>query len=106
MIKRLLIALTASLACLAATGHAQISFTAAGTGVKTFDTAPTIADGWSTLTVGTAATTYTTSNGLYTAVQNVAASTVNTVLGTSTTVPPSANAIARHNGTLFRLQTR
>src|SRR6476659_819207 len=105
MIKKLLFNLTATLVC-ATASYGQISFTAVGTGVKTFDAAPTLADGWSTLSIGTAAGTITTSNGMYSAVQLLTAASVNTVLPTSATVPPSANVLARYNTTLFRLQTR
>src|SRR3954463_14115512 len=105
MIKRLLFTLTATLAC-AASSHGQISFTSVGTGVKTFDTAPVVADGRTTAPVGASAGTYTTSNGLYTAVQNVTAGSVATVLPTSGTVPPSLNILGRYNTTLQRLQIR
>src|SRR4051812_8863674 len=103
MIKRLLFTLTATLAC-AAASYGQISFTSVGTGVKTFDTAPTVADGWTTASFGASAGTYTTSNGLYTAVQSVTAGSVATLLPTSGTVPPSANILGRYNTTLQRLQ--
>src|SRR4051812_43977458 len=105
MIKRLLFTLTAALAC-ATASYGQISFSSVGTGVKTFDSAPVVADGWSTASFGAAAGTYTTSNGLYTAVQTVAASSVATVLPTSGTVPPSLNLLGRYNTTLQRLQIR
>jgi len=106
MIKRLLFTLTATLAY-AAASYGQISFTAVGTGVKTFDTVPTIADGWSTAFVGSGAGTITTSNQLYSAVQLVTAASVATALpATTTTLPPSPNTLARQNSALFRLQIR
>jgi hypothetical protein len=106
MMKRLAALITVTLACLATTSHGQISFTVAGTGVKSFDTAPTIADGWSTTFVGSGAGTYLTSNDLYTAVQTLAASAVNVQLPTSATVPPSTFGSNRWNSALQRLQSR
>ena len=106
MIKRLLFTITATLAC-AAASYGQISFTAVGTGVKTFDALPVPADGWTSGFVGAGAGTITTSNQLYTAVQLVTSASVATPLPVSTTtVPPSTQNLARHNSTLFRLQIR
>jgi hypothetical protein len=107
MIKRLLITLTATLACLASTGQAAISFGSTGTPILTFDAQPTVADGWSTLGVGNNAATYTTDTALDAAViANTTAASVSTPVGSSTTVPPSKNAIARWNGTGHYLQSR
>jgi hypothetical protein len=77
---------------------AGISVTSAGAGPLAFDAQPTVADGWSTLSFGTGAGTYTTAAGLDGAVNSqVAASSVITALGQSGNWPPSENAIARWN---------
>ncbi|MDB6035029.1 MAG: hypothetical protein JWM16_5367, partial [Verrucomicrobiales bacterium] len=107
MIKRLLLTLTATLACLATTGLAAISFGPTGTQILTFDAQPTVADGWSTLGVGNNAATFTSDTLMDAAViANTVAATVSTALGSSTTLPPSKNAIARYNGAGHYLQSR
>lgn len=96
-----------TVACLTA-AQAAISVGPSGSGTINFDTAaPTVADGWSTLTVGTSGNTYTTAAGLDTAASGNAATAVTTPLGSSTTVnPPSQNAIARWNSVNRYIQTR
>jgi len=105
MIKRLLIALTATLACLG-TSHAQISVPAGGAGPFTFDTQPTDAAQWATVSIAGAGNTYLTPAATETAAKAMNQSAINQALGSSTTVPPSANAIARWNGALFVIQSR
>src|SRR4051794_29870851 len=105
MIKRLLIALTATLACLG-TSHAQISVPAGGAGPFTFDTQPTDPAQWATISVAGAGNTYLTPAATETAAKAMNQSAINQALGSSTTVPPSANAIARWNGALFVIQSR
>ena len=72
----------------------------------TFGALPTVADGWSTLSTGTASTTYTNAAGLDAAVKTLAASSITTALGSSATLPPSQNVIARWNSAGLWLQTR
>jgi len=105
MIKRLLFTLTA-LASLAGISQAQISVPAGGAGPFDFATQPTDINQWATLSLAGAGNTYLTLAPFETAVKGTAASAINQALGSSTTVPPSANAIARWNGALFVLQTR
>ncbi|HTD68537.1 MAG TPA: immunoglobulin domain-containing protein, partial [Candidatus Limnocylindria bacterium] len=89
---------------------AQISVGTTGTGTNAFGSQPTVAQGWSTLTVGAAGGTYTTAAGLDAAIIGSAnRSTITTPLGASGTLPPSANAIARWNSDAANglyLQTR
>jgi hypothetical protein len=106
MIKRLLIALTASLACLAGTSQAQISVPANGAGPFAFDAQPTDPAQWATVSVAGAGNTYLSPAATETAAKAMSASAINQALGSSTTVPPSANAIARWNGALFVIQSR
>jgi hypothetical protein len=88
---------------------AQLSIGPAGTGVQTFTAQPTIASGWSTLSLAGGAGDYTTAGNLDNHVTtNTIFSAVNVALASSTTLPPSANAIARWNNaaTGLYLQTR
>src|SRR6267142_5411483 len=73
--------------------------------VQTFDALPAVAD-WSTLSIGTAGYNFNDFTTLDAAVQTNSASMINGVLGSSATVPPSANAIARWNSAQHYLQTR
>ena len=98
--------LSAALAWLAPGARAAISVTSSGAGPLTFNALPTVADGWSTLTIGTAATTYTTAAGLDGAVNTLNASSITTALGSSATLPPSQNGTARWNSAGLYLQTR
>src|ERR1051325_11734740 len=105
--KKLLLSLTAALVCLIPSAWAQISVTAGGAGPLTFDTTPTVADGWSTISVAGAAGDITVDTVLDAAViANTSATAITTPLGTSATLPPSQNAIARHNTAGLYLQTR
>src|SRR4051812_23445409 len=117
MIKRLIAALSATLAILAGSSQAQISVPAGGAGPITFSLAAgaagsdwTTPDQWATVSVAGAGNTYLSPAALNTAATNMAASAINGALGSSTTVPPSANAIARWNGgaanCLFVIQSR
>ena len=98
--------LATALAWTAPGAMAAISVTAGGAGPLTFNTLPTVADGWSTLSVGTAAGTYTNAAALDTAVKTLNATSITTPLGSSATLPPSQNAIARWNSAGLYLQTR
>jgi hypothetical protein len=103
--KRILVPLTLALATALTPANAAISIGPGGSGVLTFDAVPAVTE-WSTLTVGTSAGTITTIAGLGAAVQPLTAATIVTPLGTSATVPPSPNSIARWNSTRMNLQTR
>src|ERR1043166_5269725 len=94
-----------TMACLSA-AQGAISVGPTGSGVLAFGTQPTTNDGWSTIgpagasadigDAGTLALRVNTNDAAHIAVTN---------LGSSTTTPPSANAICRWNGTRFNLQT-
>src|SRR5436190_360246 len=107
-----LAALTALCAHAGYQAHAQILVGPAGSGTNTFDTQPTVAQGWSTVSVGASAGAFTTPGNLDNhVITNTAATSVATALGSSTTYPPSANGIARWNnnataGQGFYIQTR
>ncbi len=86
---------------------AQIGVGPGGSGVLTFNSQPTMAQGWSTLAMGnTGANAYFTATNLDAALQNVAAGSINQALGSSFSVPPTANGLARWNSSLLRIQTR
>jgi hypothetical protein len=104
--RRTILVFVASATTLATSALAAIPVGAGGTGTLTFDALPLVADGWSTLSVGASATAITNSSQLDAAVQLLTASSIITALGSSTTVPPSQNALARWNGGLFLLQTK
>jgi hypothetical protein len=92
---------------LALSAQGQISVLSGGAGPITFPARPTVAEGWSTISVGTAAGTITTVAQLEAAVQLLNAGNITMQVGTSTTDNPfSANAIARFNATRFRLQSK
>ena len=93
--------LLAALACSLTSLRAAVPI---GT-VQTFDALPAVAD-WSTLSIGTAGNNFNDFTTLDAAVQTNSASMINGVLGSSATVPPSANAIARWNSAQHYLQTR
>src|SRR4051794_28318665 len=81
---------------LASSAFAQIPVPSGGSGVLTFGALPTVAEGWSSLSVGTSGGTYTDAATMDAAViANTDAATVTTALTSSTTVPPSQNATAR-----------
>jgi hypothetical protein len=82
-----------------------ISFGIAGTGTLTFDTYPWEAQ-WTTVPVPGAAGDLLDATAIATAVQAFPASAVNVILGSSPTVPPSANALGRWNTANHDLQTR
>jgi hypothetical protein len=109
-VKYSLAAAFAALAFTTATWAAvtPISVGPTGTGVFTFDTQPTSANGWTTLSVGTYAGTITNSDQLDAAVQLSSAADVTAELGTSSVYPPSVNAIARwnYNANGYFLQSR
>ncbi len=72
----------------------------------TFDTQPAVAD-WSTLSVAGGGGDFTTAAALDAAVvANASASAITTTLPSSSTMPPSANALGRWNTSGLFLQTR
>ena len=90
--------------------QAQISVGPTGSVINTFATQPVVADGWSTVSVGTSGATYG-AGGLGNLenhiVTNTLASAVNVAIGSSGTVnPPSAFATARRNTVNLNVQTR
>ena len=104
MQKRYLYSMMAALAILTP-GYAAISVTPTGTAVLGFDTQPVVAD-WSTVSGAGVPDDIADAATLDAAVQTRAAADVNQSLGSSGTVPPSANAIARRNTGLQVLQSR
>ena len=87
--------------------RAQILLGTNGTGLLTFNTNPTVASGWSTLSVGSLTGTFTTAPSLDNAVaSNTLASAITGPLSGNGTVPPSQSQIARWNSTGLYLQTR
>src|SRR4051794_19964622 len=97
MIKRLLLTLTATLACLATT-QAQIAVGPTGSGVLALNAAPADASQFATLSVAGDGNTYTTIAGVDTGIQALDQSAIATVLPTSATVPPSTSALGfRYN---------
>ena len=83
-----------------------ISLPPTGTTPNAFPAAPTLAEGWSTLNVLGTEATVTTAAELDAAVQNLSATNITTALGSSATVPPSVNNIARWNSANLNIQTR
>jgi hypothetical protein len=106
--KRGLAALLASAAVTAS--QAAISINTGLNGPLTFDTQPTSASGWTTLSYGASSTTAIQDAAtMDSVIQTIAASTITTELASSTTYPPSANAVARWNNNAtsgFFIQTR
>lgn len=90
---------------LTTTTFAAVSVGPSGTGLLTFDTLPSVGD-WSTLAVGTSAGNITTGSQLDAAVQLLNASAITTPLGSSSTMPPSQQNIARWNSAGLFLQTK
>src|SRR5829696_7987792 len=87
--------------------HAQISVKTNGSGTITFNSQPTMAQGWSTLSVGVNSSSFGNIASLEGAVQSLLATDVNQPVGsTFSTSPPASASTALWNGTLFRLQTR
>jgi hypothetical protein len=85
----------------------QISVLSSGAGPITFPARPTVAEGWSTTSVGDNAANITNVAQLQAAVQLLNAANITTQVGTSATDNPfSANAIARFNSTRLRLQSK
>jgi hypothetical protein len=87
---------------------AQISIGPTGSGLRTFNTLPTVAEGWSTMSVGSIASTYNSAVNLDNHVSNtVTATNLNGALtGSATVNPPAVTSIARWNSVNFNLQTR
>jgi hypothetical protein len=77
----------------------------AGTGVLSFDSAPTVSD-WRTGSVPGGSQTLTTAAAVDAAVQSLAASAVSNALTATLTIPPSQNAYARWNAADHLIQTR
>lgn len=103
-LSKLFMALGAA-ATLSFNANAAIPVPAGGAGPFDFSATPDVAD-WSTLGFGTAAGNVADSAALDAAVALRAATDIITVLGTSATLPPSANEIARRNTAANYLQTR
>jgi len=95
----------AGIAGVSFTAHSAVSVTAAGGGPLDFATAPVAAD-FSTIGVGTAATTTTTAALDAAIVANTVASAIVTALPNAATQPPTTDALARHSTSYFALQTR
>ena len=98
------------LAVFAVPASADIRVTPAGVAPLRFDTAPGSGD-WTTLSVGTAATTYTTAPALDAAVSTLNAANITAGLATTASWPPTVSSAARWNdgtgiGALRSLQTR
>src|ERR1043166_1457311 len=93
---QLLIALT--MTCLITTARAAISVGPSGSPVQTFNTAPTPADGWSSLTNRGASADITSVAQLTTFVNTNIATDINKTLPTSATVSPS---ISENNSTRY-----
>jgi len=109
--KRLLFSFAlAALGMCAAQTEAQvtpINVPDAGVGPLTFDTQPTLANGWSTVTWPSGNGDITSVTAMDTAANTNAAAGIATVLGSSATVnPPSANAIFRWNSANHYIQSR
>src|SRR5262249_54503069 len=105
--KRILLPLLVIPLFLATRAPGAISVGPSGSGLLTFDTLPTVADGWSTVTNGGANTDIQDAAALDAAVQTNSASAIALPLGSAATVNPSinANAIARWNSALQLIQT-
>ena len=87
--------------------RAAISVGPGGSGPWTFTSYPTVAEGWSTLSITGGGTTYTTAAALDAAVMaNTFGTLVSQMLGTSATEPPSENLVARWNSSGQYVQTR
>jgi hypothetical protein len=102
------LALPGMAAALLAAGQLQaaISLGPTGTtGTLTFETQPTVADGWSTISIAGGAGDTFDATSMDADVQTRAASAITTQVGSSTTQPISANALARWHGTLRLLMT-
>lgn len=102
--KRFLCALLAAVASMSLT-HGAISVTPTGSAVLDFAAQPNVAD-WSTLSIDGVPEDYIDAAGIDTLVQIYAATDIATSLGSSSTVPPSANVIARRNTDQQYLQSR
>ena len=104
MQKRYLFSILAALAGLSSS-FAAISVTPTGSAVLQFDTQPAIVD-WSTLTgIGGPDDVFDAAS-LDAAVQTHGSADVISALGSSGTVPPSANVVARRNTNLQVIQSR
>jgi Big-like domain-containing protein len=85
----------------------QISVLSSGAGPLIFDTRPTVAEGWSTTSVGDNAANITTVAQFQTAVQLLNAANITTQVGTSGSDNPfNPDPLARHNTLRFRLQSK
>lgn len=104
---RKLIAAAALALLTGSTAFAQLSVGDSGVTVD-FSTAPTVAGGWSTVSIAGGAADITDAAALDASAQTLAASGITTALPSSTSIPPTGNALARWNngGAGFYLQTR
>src|SRR5688572_19008906 len=89
---------------LAGAAQAAISVSGGGTGTLTFDALPAVTE-WSTLNLTGGGNSIQSTAVMDAYVQARSAADVNAVLGSSGTVPPSGNALARWNSAQFYLQT-
>jgi hypothetical protein len=85
--------------------RAAIEVGSDGSGTLTFDIAPAATE-WSTLSWTGAPADVTDTTTMDAAVQTLTAAGIATTLGTTTTNPPSASDLARHNTNLKVVQTR
>ncbi|HMC26479.1 MAG TPA: hypothetical protein VKM56_01660, partial [Verrucomicrobiae bacterium] len=102
--------LAASACLLAMSALAQVtplSVGPSGVGPLPFDSQPTLAQGWSTLSIPTNHFDVTNITQMDVAVETNDVAAIITPLGSSATVnPPSGNAIARWNSVNHNIQTR
>ncbi len=109
LLKKLSVLFCLGLMLLAASSRvaAQILVGPNGSTNQTFDALPTVASGWSGVSVGGAGGDYTTTGNLDNHVNtNTLASAVNVALTGNGVVPPDQFATPRWNSTGFYLQTR
>src|SRR5262245_50971659 len=105
--KRLLLPLTTILSCLAISAEAAISVGPAGSGLLVFETFPTVAECWSTLTNSGVSVDIGDADMLDADVGTNVASAITLPLGSSATTAPSIspNALARWNSSLQLIET-
>ena len=86
---------------------AQIVIGPGGSAVQTFNSLPAVADGWSGLSVGTLAATFTTAAALDGhVITNASTNLITTALTANGTVPPLTASLPRWNSAGLYLQTK
>ncbi len=86
---------------------AQIVIGPGGSAVQTFNSLPTVADGWSGLSVGTLASTFTTAVALDGhVITNASTNQITVALTANGTVPPTTAVLPRWNSAGLYLQTK